>query len=124
MGRWLAGLILPAVAALPALAQAGPAHEQPENTFMRWVWIVGVFVLIWVFLYKMIYPFLLPYYRPATSKGFFWTLFWLYSVTWLQIILYTFFDYGFHSMWIGASASFLGVLFLIAFLVVLLRNPS
>jgi hypothetical protein len=122
--RWLAAACLAAVAALPVSAQQEPVHAQPASTFLRWVWIACVFAAIWVFLYKLIYPLLVRHYRPDASKALFWTLFWLYSVTWMQLVLYFFFDYGFRYIWIGAIALLFSVLFLIAFLVVLLRHPG
>lgn len=118
----LAGMSLPAAA--PALAQTAPAHVQPTNPLLHWLWIAGVFIVLWVFFYKLIYPFLLRHYRPDASKAFFWLLFWLYSVTWLQVICYVFFDFGFHYFWIGWTALLLSVIFLISFLVTLLRHPA
>jgi tryptophan-rich sensory protein len=122
--RLLPAASFAAAGAAPALSQVTPTHAQPENTFLHVLLIVGVFVAIWAFLYLLIYPLLLPYYRPDASKILFWLLFFLYSVSWLQVVLYTFFDYGFRYVWIGAFAVVLGVLFLISSLVVLIRHPG
>jgi hypothetical protein len=127
IGRAAAGLLagggLLAFAG-PALAQMAPAHVQPANTMLHWVWIAGVFIVLWVFFYKLIYPFLLRHYRADVSKALFWLLFCLYSVSWLQVVFYVFFDYGFRYFWIGWTALLLSVVFLISFLVTLLRHPA
>ena len=119
----LAGTGLPAAVA-PALAQAAPTHAQPANTMVHWVWIVGVLIVLWVFFYKLIYPFLLRHYSADASKTFFWLLFLLYGVTWLQVTCYVYFDYGFRYFWIGWTAILLSVVFLVSFLVTLIRHPA
>jgi hypothetical protein len=125
--RLLAAL-LPVLGLRPraALAQTVPATPGyvDQITLMDWLWMALGFIAIWFILYKMVYPFLLRYYRDDDCKTFFWSLFLLYSLTWLHLIFYVFFDYGFYNLWLRWVALFLGVLFLIWFLVSFLRrNP-
>lgn len=98
------------------------AMEQPDNLLLRGAAIFLMIVMIWVFLYKGLYPFLLRYYRDTFCKTIFWHLFGLYTLTWLFVSFYLVLDIGFYWAWLPWTALFLGAWWLISGLVLLLRR--
>lgn len=93
-----------------------------QLTLVHWLLLVGVFLLIWVLFYWVLYPFFLRYFNPSFSKVLFWSLLLFYSLTWLHLSLYLVFDYAFFHSWVRWTAAVLTGLWLIWFLVVLLRS--
>ena len=119
---WLA-----CVAMAESVAAQAPAPKlaQPENLLLRWGGVLIVLVAIWFILYKVIYPFFLRYYKADFCKTIFWTLFLLYSATWLFLSSYVLLEYGFYFDWLKWVAAFLAVLWLMSAIGLLLRrNPA
>jgi hypothetical protein len=107
-----------------SLAAETPAYEQSENVLLRWAGIVLVIGMIWIVLYKAVYPFFLRYYRDEFCKTIFWNLFILYTATWIFVSLYVVLDIGFYYGWLPWMALFLGVWWLISGLTLLLRRGA
>jgi hypothetical protein len=105
-----------------AAQTADPAMEQTDNLLLRSAAIFLMVVIIWVGLYKGLYPFLLRYYRDTFCKTIFWHLFWLYSLTWLFVSFYVVLDIGFYWAWLPWVALFLGAWWLISGVVLLMRR--
>ena len=105
-----------------AAQTAAPAMEQSDNLMLRGAAIFLMIVMIWVSLYKGLYPFLLRYYRDGFCKTIFWHLFWLYSLTWLFVSFYVVLDIGFYWAWLPWVALFLAAWWLISGAVLLLRR--
>ncbi|MGN6185237.1 MAG: hypothetical protein ACTHQM_16480 [Thermoanaerobaculia bacterium] len=111
------------ISALPAIAaDPAPALEQSDNIVLRGAGIFLVLVMIWFVLYKVLYPFLLRYYRDGFCKTVFWNLFSLYALTWIFVSLYVVLDFGFYWGWLPWLAAFLGAWWLISGVVLLLRR--
>lgn len=109
------------VATLPVAASTA-AYEQPDNLLLRGAGVVLVIAMIWMVLYKAVYPFFLRYYRDEFCKTIFWNLFVLYTATWIFVSLYVVLDIGFYYAWLPWMALFLGVWWLISGLTLLLRR--
>ena len=63
------------------LSVSTPALEQQsDNVLLRSAAIFLAVVMIWVVLYKAVYPFFLRYYRDEFCKTIFWNLFFLYTL--------------------------------------------
>lgn len=132
LGRhWLPrafGLLWTLLLAAPLAAQetaSVPAYAQPDNLLLRWAGVIVVLIGIWFILYKVVYPFFLHYYRDDFCKTIFWNLLLLYSFTWLFLSSYILLEFGFYYGWMQWIAIFLGVLWLISGLALLLRrNPA
>lgn len=124
MPPWtVCGALLAAFASLPLVAQTpAPAYGQSDNPLLRGAGIVLVIVMIWIVLYKAVYPFFLRYYRDEFCKTIFWNLFILYTATWVFVSLYVVLDIGFYYAWLPWMALFLGVWWLISGLTLLLRR--
>jgi hypothetical protein len=105
-----------------AAETTSPAMPQSDNLLLRSAGIALVIIMIWTFLYKGLYPFLLRYYRDGFSKTVFWQLFLLYSLTWLFVSFYVILDVGFYWGWLPWTALFLGAWWLISGVVLLLRR--
>ena len=114
----LSSLIL----ALPAAAQDVRAFEESDNLLLRGAAVFLVVVMIWVVLYKAVYPFFLRYYRDEFCKTIFWNLFFLYALTWIFVSFYVVLDVGFYWGWLPWVALFLGVWWLISGAVLLMRR--
>lgn len=99
-----------------------PAIPQPDNLLLRAAGIALVIVMIWTFLYKALYPFLLRHYSDRFCKTIFWQLFSLYSLTWLFVSFYVVLDIGFYWAWLPWTALFLGSWWLISGVVLFLRR--
>lgn len=110
--------------ALPLLArtETRAIEQQSDNTLLRGAAIVLAVVMIWVVLYKAVYPFFLRYYRDEFCKTIFWNLFFLYTLTWIFVSFYVVLDVGFYWAWLPWVAIFLAVWWLIAGAVLLLRR--
>ena len=109
--------------ALPAVAQkSASALEAPDNLVLRGAGIFLMTGMIWLVLYKGLYPFLLRHYDDGFCKTAFWQLFALYSLTWLFVSFYIVLDIGFYWAWLPWTALFLGAWWLIAGLVLMLRR--
>lgn len=104
------------------VASSAPAMEQPDNLLLRGAAIFLMIVMIWVGLYKGLYPFLLRYYRDGFCKTIFWHLFGLYSLTWLFVSFYVVLDIGFYWAWLPWVALFLGAWWLISGIVLYVRR--
>lgn len=111
-----------AIAVEIAAETTSPAIPQSDNLLLRGTGIALVVVMIWTFLYKGLYPYLLRYYRDGFSKTVFWQLFFLYSLTWLFVSFYVILDVGFYWGWLPWVALFLGAWWLISGVVLLLRR--
>jgi hypothetical protein len=110
--------------ALPLIArpEAPALEQQSDNTLLRGAAIFLVVVMIWVVLYKAVYPFFLRYYRDEFCKTIFWNLFFLYTLTWLFVSFYVVLDVGFYWVWLPWAAVFLAMWWLISGAVLLLRR--
>ena len=97
-------------------------EQQSDNVLLRGAAIFLAVVMIWVVLYKAVYPFFLRYYRDEFCKTIFWNLFFLYTLTWLFVSFYVVLDIGFYWAWLPWVAVFLGVWWLISGAVLLLRR--
>jgi len=121
--RAVRGALLGAFASLPVAAQTStPAYDQSDNLLLRGAGVVLGIAMIWIILYKAVYPFFLRYYRDEFCKTIFWNLFILYTATWVFVSLYVVLDIGFYFAWLPWMALFLGVLWLISGLTLLLRR--
>ncbi len=107
--------------ALPLFADT-PALEQTDNMLLRYAAVALAVIMIWVILYKGVYPFFLRYYRDEFCKTIFWNLFFLYTLTWIFVSFYVVLDVGFYWDWLPWVAVFLGVWWLISGAVLLLRR--
>ena len=115
--------LLSTILALPLSAQRdAPALAQSDNMLLRGAAVFLVVVMIWVVLYKVVYPFFLRYYRDEFCKTIFWNLFLLYTLTWIFVSFYTVLDIGFYWAWLPWTAVFLAVWWLISGAVLLLRR--
>jgi hypothetical protein len=114
--------VLSTLMASPLAAQAtGPTPDQP-NLLLRSAGIFLGVVVIWVVLYKAVYPYFLQHYRDDYCKTIFWNLFSLYTLTWLFVSFYVVLDIGFYWAWLPWVALFIAVWWLIAGTVLLLRR--
>lgn len=105
------------------VATTPPALEQPsDNMLLRGAAIALAVVMIWVVLYKAVYPFFLRHYRDEFCKTIFWNLFLLYTLTWIFVSFYVVLDVGFYWAWLPWVAVFLAVWWLISGTVLLLRR--
>ena len=121
--RTVCGGLLGAFASFPVVAETStPAYEQSDNLLLRGAGVVLVIAVIWIVLYKAVYPFFLRYYRDEFCKTIFWNLFILYTATWIFVSLYVVLDIGFYYAWLPWMALFLGVWWLISGLTLLLRR--
>ncbi len=119
----LRNALLSTLLTLPLFAKAeAPALEQSDNMLLRGGAVFLAVVMIWVVLYKAVYPFFLRYYRDEFCKTIFWNLFLLYTLTWLFVSFYVVFDVGFYWSWLPWVAVFLCVWWLISGAVLLLRR--
>lgn len=107
--------------AMPLLGDT-PMLEQSDNMLLRYAAVGLAVVMIWVILYKAVYPFFLRYYRDEFCKTIFWNLFSLYTLTWIFVSFYVVLDVGFYWDWLPWVAVFLGVWWLISGAVLLLRR--
>lgn len=115
--------VVSSIIALPLAAQSGaPALEQPDNLLLRGAAMFLAVVMIWIVLYKAVYPFFLRYYRDEFCKTIFWNLFLLYTLTWIFVSFYVVLDIGFYWAWLPWVALFLGVWWLISGAVLMLRR--
>ncbi len=110
------------IVAVPAAAQSGRAFEESDNLLLRGAAVFLVVVMIWVVLYKAVYPFFRRYYRDEFCKTIFWNLFFLYSLTWIFVSFYVVLDIGFYWAWLPWTAVFLAVWWLISGAVLLMRR--
>lgn len=118
-------LVTFSAAPLAAQQESLPLEAEPSNLVLRWVGVVLTLVLIWFVLYKVVYPFFLRYYRDDFCKTVFWSLFLLYSLTWLLLASYLLLEFGFYYGWMRWIAVFLGAIWLISGLVLFLqRRPA
>ena len=110
--------------ALPLIGrpEVSALEQQSDNTLLRSAAIFLAVVMIWVVLYKAVYPFFLRYYRDEFCKTIFWNLFFLYALTWLFVSFYVVLDVGFYWAWLPWAAVFLAVWWLISGAVLLLRR--
>ncbi len=115
-------LLSPLIGVPLAAQSSAVAMEQPDNLLLRGAAISLMVVMIWIGLYKGLYPFLLRYYRDGFCKTIFWHLFGLYTLTWLFVSFYLVLDIGFYWAWLPWMALFLGAWWLISGLVLLLRR--
>ena len=107
-----------------AKAAAEFEDEAPPNIFMNGlIFIIGL-VLLWYLFYKLLYPFLLKYYHPSYCKNLFWSLLLLYGLGWLTIATYLLFDIGFRYNIMKWIFIFLGVIWIIWFLVIILKKEK
>jgi hypothetical protein len=115
--------LLSTILSLPLFAKTEtPALQQSDNMMLRGGAIFLAVVMIWVVLYKAVYPFFLRYYRDEFCKTIFWNLFFLYTLTWLFVSFYVVLDVGFYWAWLPWVAVFIGVWWLISGAVLLLRR--
>jgi hypothetical protein len=99
-------------------------EEETPNIFMNGlIFIIGL-VLLWFLFYRLLYPFLLKYYHPAYCKDLFWSLLLLYGLAWLAIATYLLFDIGFRYNIMKWIFIFLGVIWIIWFLVIILKKEK
>lgn len=105
-----------------AAGTEAPALEQTDNILLRGSAVALAVVMIWIVLYKAVYPFFLRYYRDEFCKTIFWNLFLLYTLTWIFVSFYVVLDIGFYWAWLPWVAVFLGVWWLISGAVLLLRR--
>lgn len=119
----LRNALLPTLLTLPLFAKPeAPELEQSDNMLLRGGAVFLAVVMIWIVLYKAVYPFFLRYYRDEFCKTIFWNLFFLYTLTWLLVSFYVVLDIGFYWAWLPWVAVFLGVWWLISGAVLLLRR--
>ncbi len=106
-----------------ALAQENPDDTgSAKNYFLRSaVFVVGI-ALLWFVFYKLVYPFLRKYYSAGYSQTLFWSMFLLYCLAWMTISTYVIFEVGFHYHWLKWVFVFIGAIWLIWLLVILLKK--
>lgn len=110
------------LAPIVARADARALEPQSDNMVLRGAAIFLGVCMIWVVLYKAVYPFFLRYYRDEFCKTIFWNVFVLYTLTWIFISLYVVLDVGFYWAWLPWVSVFLAVWWLISGTVLLLRR--
>jgi len=124
-GLWQALLLLGLSLAFAGLAfaQAGadPLESRPV-TLLTWLLFIGVFVLLWVLFYYLLYPYLVRYYHPGVSKVIFWLLFIFYSLTWLHLSLYLIFEVASYYPWTQWVAVFISGIWILWFVIVVVRS--
>src|SRR5258708_7354977 len=103
-------------------ATSAPVYEQSDNLLLRSAGVILIIAMIWIVLYKAVYPFFLRYYRDEFCKTIFWNLFMLYTATWIFVSMYVLLDVGFYYGWLPWTALFLCVWCLISGAVLLLRR--
>ncbi len=116
--------LLALVVTLPAFVsaqEAAPEYAQPDTPLLKWLLVIGGLVAIFFVLYKIIYPYFLRYYSHDFSRTIFWTLWLLYTLTWLFLSSYLL-EYGFYVDWLKWIGAFLAVIWLIAALGLLMRR--
>ncbi|MDX2000734.1 MAG: hypothetical protein SF066_23680 [Thermoanaerobaculia bacterium] len=119
--RVLRTLSVPLVLAARPAWGAEDFYEPPGPSLLDGLWVLAGILAIGFLFYKGLYPYLLRHYRADDCKTFFWALFSLYSLTWLHLSMYLFFDYGFRYGWVLWMAVFLSVLFALWFLIAFVR---
>ncbi|NIM12925.1 MAG: hypothetical protein GTO45_12430 [Candidatus Aminicenantes bacterium] len=128
----IVGLLLGMVANVPYLLDAQEdasavsefEEEETPNIFMNGlIFIVGL-VLLWFLFYRLLYPFLLKYYHPSYCKNLFWSLLLLYGLAWLTIATYLLFDIGYRYNIMKWIFVFIGVIWIIWFLVIILKKEK
>lgn len=124
MTRKILPLSLYALTTLPLFGrpETRALPQESDNVLLRGAAIFLVVVMIWVVLYKTVYPFFLRYYRDEFCKTIFWNLFFLYTLTWILVSLYVVLDIGFYWAWLPWVAIFLAVWWLISGAVLLMRR--
>lgn len=99
-------------------------EEDSNSYFMSGlVFIVGL-ILLWFLFYKLLYPFLLKYYHPSYCKKLFWSLLMLYGLAWITIGSYVLFEFGFRIDVLKWVFVFIGVIWIIWFLVIILKKDE
>lgn len=102
--------------------------EDAKNYFARTAIFIAVFVALWFLLYQFAYRLLLKYYSPRYCKDLFWSLFLLYGLAWLSISAYIIFEIGFFYQWFYLWGKwifvFIGALWLIWFMVIMLKKDT
>jgi len=129
------GLLLGgALNTLSAYAQDNPVNsvtdgdldeeEDGQNYFMNGlIFIVGL-ILLWFLFHKLLYPFLLKYYHPIYCKNLFWSLLMLYGLAWVTIGAYVIFDIGFRIHMMKWVFVFIGVIWIIWFIIIMLKKDK
>ena len=97
-------------------------EREPRNYFFSTVIFVGVLILIWFIFYKIVYPFYLRYYNPTYCKQLFRSLVMLYGLCWITTSFYVLYETGFRHTWLRWVFVFLGVLWFISFLFMMLKK--
>jgi hypothetical protein len=99
-------------------------EENGQNVFLSGlVFIIGM-VLIWFLLHKLLYSLLLRYYHPSYCKELFWSLLMLYGLAWVTIGSYVLFDVGFKYGILKWVFVFLGIIWIIWFLVIMFKKDK
>lgn len=117
-----------------ALAQESPVNnevvgdldddENGQNYFLKGlVFIIGL-LLLWFLFHKLLYPFLLKYYHPIYCKSLFWSLLMLYGLAWVTVGSYVIFDFGFRLHMMKWVFVFIGVIWIIWFIIIMLRKDK
>ncbi len=104
-----------------AYQEAGETGPAP-NYFLKGGIFLGGLILIWFLFYYLVYPFLVRYYSAGYCKSVFWSLVLLYSVSWIAVTVYVLFEVGFYIEWLKYVFAFIGGIWLIWFMVMMLKR--
>jgi hypothetical protein len=104
-----------------ALAQTSGFSFASLNESVRWsIFALGIVGIILLF-YMPIYGLLVKYYHPSSCKQLVLAMMVLYLLGWMSVGAFVFFDYGFLFFWMKWVFVFLAGLWVIWFVVVILR---
>lgn len=92
------------------------------NYFLGGLCFVVGLILLWLLFHKLIYPIFLKYYSPSYCKKLFWSLIMLYGLGWIAIGSYVIFDIGFRISSMKWLFVFVGILWIIWFIVIMLKK--
>lgn len=106
--------------ALPDTENGG---ENPNYFMNGVVFIIGL-VLLWFLFHKLLYPLLLKYYHPSYCKNLFWSLLGLYGLAWITVATYVLFDIGFQIHFMKWVFVFIGVIWIIWFVIIMLKKDN
>ena len=105
-------------------AQLTATPGDTSGVLIRWLLFVLGGITIFFIFYKPVYGILVKYYHPSYCKQLVLAMMMLYFLSWISIALFVLFDYGFMFFWIKWVFVFLAGLWVIWFIVVMLRSDA
>ena len=119
---WLTSLAVYSVLRPEAsLAQPTGASDATGIILRGGLFTLGLVTIVFIF-YKPVYGLLVRYYHPSYCRQVVLSMLLLYVLGWLSLGGFVIFDVGYHYFWVKWVFIFLGALWLISFLVIMLRG--